>query len=198
MEMQSLEIGKLAEALAKAQSKIRGAKKESKNPFFKSDYADLESVWEAIREPLSEHLIAPTQGCNYFNEQWVLVTTLMHSSGQWIKSMHPIIFSKNDPQSFGSAEKYAMRYALVSMIGVPSIDDDGEAAMHDVRNKQQLSDKQCAVLDSYLQEDPEAATKICKSKNIQSVYELDPDHFDGIVTTLKQRKEKRNEQTRVA
>ena len=43
-------IGKLAEALSKAQGKMKGAAKDSANPFFKSRYADLASIWDACRD----------------------------------------------------------------------------------------------------------------------------------------------------
>ena len=81
--MKSDQINELASALAKAQAKIKGAVKDSANPFFKSSYADLQSVWDAIREPLSSNGLAviqttatnPAGGLD-------LVTTLAHSSGQ--------------------------------------------------------------------------------------------------------------------
>jgi len=206
MEMQSLEIGKLAEALSKAQMLIKGAKEDCKNPYFKSDYADLTSVWKACRAALTENGIAICQTMDTEQERIVLVTTLLHASGQWIKSKLPVILTKNDPQTLGSSLTYTRRYALAAIAGVCPMgeDDDGEEAMRDSReksikdNKQNgLSDKQCAMLDSYLQEDQEAIPKICKSKGLKSVYDLDPEHFDGVISTLKQRKEKRDE-SRVA
>jgi len=50
---QSSDITALAVALAKAQAQVKGAQKTEDNPFFKSKYADLASVWEACREPLT-------------------------------------------------------------------------------------------------------------------------------------------------
>ena len=55
-------INELAAALAKAQGEIKGAKKDESNPFYKSKYADLASVWEAIRDPLSKNSLAVIQG----------------------------------------------------------------------------------------------------------------------------------------
>ena len=60
-------IGDLAAALCKAQTVMGGALKDSANPFFKSKYADLESVWAACRQALTSngpvsytHLTLPT------------------------------------------------------------------------------------------------------------------------------------------
>jgi len=61
MSEQSEQINELATALAKAQGKITGALKDSANPFYKSRYADLASVWDACRAALSENGLAVVQ-----------------------------------------------------------------------------------------------------------------------------------------
>jgi hypothetical protein len=128
---QSDAIDKLAGALAKAQAEILVATKDGENPHFKSRFTTLAEVFDAVREPLSKNNLsivqAPQQGDG--NAHY-LETTLMHSSGQWMKSYHPLHPVKNDPQSVGSAITYARRYALCAMVGVVGReeDDDGEAA----------------------------------------------------------------------
>lgn len=129
--MKSDQINELASALAKAQSEIKGAVKDANNPFFKSKYADLESVWEACRGPLAKNNLAIVQASQIGEFGAVLVTTLMHSSGQWIEGVYPVDPVKKDPQGLGAATTYARRYALAAMVGVCSIeDDDGESAMN--------------------------------------------------------------------
>ena len=127
---QSPEIKDLAAALAKAQSKIKGAVKDSNNPFFNSQYADLASVWDACREQLTTNGLAVTQAMDVHSDgkTAVIITTLMHVSGQWTNSMLPIVTEKNTPQGIGSAITYMRRYALAALVGVPQIDDDAEAA----------------------------------------------------------------------
>lgn len=135
---QSAEIGKLAEALAKAQAQMMGAKKDSKNPFFKSDYADLKSVTDAIKGPLNDNDISWVQGVGNSENGWPSVTTMiMHKSGQFIKSSFALAPKKNDPQGVGSAVTYARRYSLAAICGVYQTDDDGEASMD--RNQQKKS-----------------------------------------------------------
>lgn len=129
IEMHSPEINKLLEALAKAQSIMQGAIEDSQNPFFKSKYADLTSVWEACREPLTKNGLSVVQTIQIIDGGNCLVTILGHLSGQWIKSVLPITPSKNDIQALGSAITYCRRYALSSLVGVCPIDDDGEQAM---------------------------------------------------------------------
>jgi hypothetical protein len=117
-------------ALSKAQSKITGAVKDQNNPFFKSKYADLSSVMDAIRVPFAENGLAYFQGARQLeNGNWVLHTKVVHSSGEEIGSDYPIICSKqNDPQAFLSATTYARRASLSAIAGVSQIDDDGNIA----------------------------------------------------------------------
>lgn len=127
---QSQTIGALAAALAKAQGQILGARKDAANPFFKTKYADLASVWDACRAALSQNGLAVIQTTRPTTDCLTLITTLAHASGEWISgelSMKPV---KIDPQSAGSCLTYLRRYSLAAICGVaPSdSDDDGNAA----------------------------------------------------------------------
>jgi hypothetical protein len=121
---QSPTIGALAAALAKSQGAMKAAHKDASNPFFKSKYADLASVWEACRAALAANGLAV---CQIIDGE-ALTTILLHSSGEWLAGTYPIKPVKNDPQGVGSAITYARRYALAAMAGVVADDDDGEAA----------------------------------------------------------------------
>lgn len=138
MTLMSENINELMSALAKAQGKIQPAFKDKANPFFKSSYADLASVWSACREALSENGLAIVQTVvTNADKAMNLVTTLGHSSGQWMKSEMPIISQKLDPQSLGSAITYYRRYTLAAMVGVAPEEDDGEAAQAAYRENRQ-------------------------------------------------------------
>lgn len=127
--MQSEQINELAAALAIAQGQITGALKDSQNPFYKSRYADLASVWDACREHLSKNGLAVIQTTEGLAEgQITVVTTLAHKSGQYIKGTLTMTPKDNSPQSFGSCLTYARRYALAAIVGVAQIDDDANAA----------------------------------------------------------------------
>lgn len=120
-------LSKLATALVKAQADIKFATKDANNPFFKSKYADLPAVIEAIKPALNKSGISFLQ---------VVVpegveTMLLHESGEYISGITPVVVAKqNDPQALGSAITYAKRYGLQAIVGVPAdVDDDGEGAM---------------------------------------------------------------------
>ena len=124
----SEQINELATALAKAQGDIKGAVKDSSNPFFKSSYADLSSVWNACREALSKNGLAVIQTCSMSEHGVTVSTRLAHASGQWVEDDLTLMPVKPDPQGVGSTITYARRYALASIAGVAPEDDDGNAA----------------------------------------------------------------------
>lgn len=122
-------INELISALVKAQEGFKTAKKDSKNPFFKSNYADFESVVTATRDSLLKNDLCVIQTTSYVGDLAVLHTTLFHSSGQFIIGEYPISAPIMDPQKMGSAMTYAKRYAYSAIVGaVTSDDDDGEKA----------------------------------------------------------------------
>ena len=129
--MQSESIANLAKALSIVQGKLTYAVKDSANPFFKSKYADLESVWDACRSLLAENGFAVMQFPGLYSEldkSMSLTTILSHASGEWISQEMSVPVSKVDPQGAGSALTYMRRYALAAVVGVVQADDDGNAA----------------------------------------------------------------------
>jgi len=139
MSEEIVKLSKLIEALSKAQAVIQGAVKDSKNPFFHSTYADLASIWEACRKPLTDNGLAVIQITKMIEGKLYLETILSHISGESISSVYPLNpmrqekergwFASEDPQSLGSALTYARRYTLAAIVGVSPEDDDGEAAV---------------------------------------------------------------------
>lgn len=136
--MQSETIGKLAEALSKAQGQMDNAKKDSINPHFKAKFADLASVIDAIKEPLSKNGLSYVQ---YFEEDNFVVTKLMHASGEWICGKLKLIINKQDMQGLGSAITYARRFSLTSMMGIFQDDDDGNSAVKGTNGHKHLQEK---------------------------------------------------------
>ncbi len=129
----SEQVNELATALAKAQGIIKGATKDADNPFFKSKYADLASVWEACRSALAANGLSIVQAprASIAEGAWVIEveTRLLHTSGQWMAESLTLPVGKADAQGVGSAITYARRYALASFVGVAPEDDDGNAAV---------------------------------------------------------------------
>ena len=133
MANQSETIGALAAALAKTQGSLNAALKDSKNPHLKNKYADLASIWNAAREPLAANELAVIQTTERDEGGQYLVTTLAHSSGEWIRGQLTIGTDGankgvNLNQALGSSISYMRRYALAAIVGVIQDDDDGNAS----------------------------------------------------------------------
>lgn len=128
MEMSGT-IAELAKALSKAQGEMKGAKKDSTNPHFKSQYADLESSWDACRGPLSKHGLSVVQIPFDSEGKIGTETILLHESGEWIKGTISVKMAQDtNPQVAGSILTYLRRYSLQGAVGISPADDDGNAA----------------------------------------------------------------------
>ena len=126
---QSDSIANLTLALSTVQGKMSHAVKDSANPFFKSKYADLESVWDACRSLLSENGLAVMQFPGYYHDGAMSLNTILsHKSGEWISQEMSVPVTKPDAQGAGSCLTYMRRYALAAVVGVVQADDDGNAA----------------------------------------------------------------------
>lgn len=138
------QIHEIASALAKAQGEMDGASKSAANPFFKSKYADLASVWDACRGPLSSNGIAIIQSPSAEGVLVTVETLMVHTSGQWMRNVLTVPAKEDSPQAIGSAITYLRRYVLQSLVGVAPEDDDAEAAHG--RGNGQTSQKQAAQM----------------------------------------------------
>lgn len=131
---QSEELKDLYTALSKAQGEYAPVNYNRENPYFKSQYADLDAIIKAVRPALTKYGLAFVQQMRFNPEgMTILHSRLTHSSGQWIESRARIIPPKNDIQTFGSTLTYHKRYAAISLLGVTishdMSDDDAEVAM---------------------------------------------------------------------
>lgn len=162
--MQSETIGQIAAALSKAQGEMKPPKKDrvcvikykDKGGNWrekKYNYSDLSDLLECLRAPFAKHELAWTQSFKFEGNQFLLVTTIMHSSGEWVDSLYPIA-KHPKPQDQGSEITYARRYALSTLAGVAAEDDDdGEAAQNaePQRNEPEPPKEQQKAKDAYVE-----------------------------------------------
>lgn len=136
MNTQSESIAKLALDIVAAQNELRNPVKDSVNPFFKSRYADLAAVRDAVVPVLAKFGLAVVQMPSVLDGAPALTSTLIHKSGEWMASTMLLNAVKSDPQGMGSAITYARRYALQAIAGVTAEDDDdGNAGSHPPRQQ---------------------------------------------------------------
>jgi len=134
---------KFSPAFLKAQTSITFAAKDATNPHFKSKYADLESVIDAVKKSLNENGIMFIQSFSPSESGKLSLTTrLMHESGEWIEDTLNMPLQKNDAQGYGSAATYSRRYALAAITGLYQADDDGNEAVKPAPKKE-FSENAC-------------------------------------------------------
>ena len=183
----SEKLDKLAPALAKAQSEMGGAVKDSNNPFFKSKYADLTSVWKSCKTALHDNGFSVIQSPVSSENRIGVSTMLLHESGQFVVDEYTLgVKKQNDPQADGSSITYARRYALAAFVGVCPVDDDGELAM--ARNDKKDPPKSSEFLKKmkeYAKNYPEAYWEVMNKWQIEKATQItDPTAQEGIIMEI--------------
>jgi len=113
---------------------------------------------------------------------------LLHTSGQFLQMEYTLPTVKQDPQAAGSAITYARRYALQSIAGIPTADDDAESAMLRGDHKNPLSADQSAQIKALLEETSTDVAKFCKWLKVSSVDKVLAIHYDRAVAALEAKK----------
>ena len=113
-------------ALSDFQAKCPLIKKDADNPFYKSKYAPLDTILPIITPILKEVGLVVTQ----IPDGETLRTIIAHiESGETIEGSAKLVLDKSTAQGQGSGITYMRRYALVSMLGLNTEeDDDGNKA----------------------------------------------------------------------
>jgi len=145
-ELMSEKVDALALALSKAQSVMENVSKDKQGYGYK--YADLASVLTAIRKPLSDNGLSISQLVTTDIDKQVLVTLLMHESGQWLKSTfcieNVIMKQCNSLQQIGAGITYTRRYALSALVGLSQEDDDAQSVpkIKSIRSDEELQERE--------------------------------------------------------
>lgn len=126
----SEQTDKLWPAIVKARKAMKGPKKDSTNPHFKSKYADLSECIDAADTAGNPHGLVTLQEATSDSAGVMVSTLIVHESGQYVK-FDPLFIpaNKSDAQGFGSAASYARRYSIKAAWNMADEDDDGNAAV---------------------------------------------------------------------
>ena len=166
----------IASAILKAQMEMGNATKGSSNPFFKSKYADLNSVREACMPALHNNGISVLQPTVHIEGKNFIKTILLHESGETFEGLTEIIYSKqNDAQAQGSGITYARRYGLQSLLNIGADDNDGNKASFKAESTNdwyKLQKEFDSKINSMTEKDIERAKKVIASKEDASYTKL--------------------------
>ena len=115
----------IAVALVKFQSQLKPVEKGSENPFFKSTYASLSDILQAVVPLLSSCGLSITQPMRVTETGTILISRLLHESGESIDS-EMFLPHNADPQRYGSLISYYKRYQLTALLGIATVDEDDD------------------------------------------------------------------------
>lgn len=116
---------KIYKKLQKVQKEIGAIVKESKNPFYKSKYAALPDVLDAVQPVLEKNGLILLQN---IENQFVTSKIVDVESGEAVQSAVKIPEAITDPQKIGGAITYFRRYTLTSLLALKEQDDDANHA----------------------------------------------------------------------
>jgi len=188
---QSESINELTSALAKAQSEIRNPSKNTKNTFFKNEYADLTSVLGCIRPVASANGLSFIQAVEAYNGNVAVSSQISHSSGQWIKQVASVEVpktSKNPIQDLGSMATYLKRYQAQSMWAVCA-DEDTDAQDLTI-GIEDISDEKVAHLDAMLDATKSSKEAFLKVYGVENLKRLTESQYEKAKKQLQQKKAK--------
>ena len=199
---QSELINELATALSAAQGEFPVLEKKSKA--YNYNYADLAETLQATQDPLRKNGLAIIHQIITAEGNDILVTKLLHASGQWVSTEMPLIHKAdgkiNPMQALGSAITYAKRYSIGCLLNLAAdkeIDDDGVKAApknyetHKVKETVKLptlTKEQQEVVEEYLEEFPEAKKDLLNRFQVTEVKYIPYDKFDFVVTVFEKKK----------
>jgi len=187
----------IVSALAAALPELESAKKNKANPAFKSKYADLAAVIDAL-EPIRNHGLWYLQRA-IENENGAQIETIyIHTSGETLSAGTTFMpATKKDAQGFGSALSYCRRYGLQTAFGLATEDDDGNAAVKASQSRQsapeKVSDAQWSALVQLVGATGTDVVKLCQAYSAGSLKDFTPKQFNQAKAILEKRlKEKAN------
>jgi hypothetical protein len=186
---QSESINELATALAKAQAEIRNPGKNTKNTFFKNEYADLTAVLGCIRPVASANGLSFIQAVEAYNGNVAVSSQISHSSGQWIKQVASVEVpktSKNPIQDLGSMATYLKRYQAQSMWAICA-DEDTDAQDLGIED---ISDEKVAHLDAMLDATKSSKEAFLKVYGVENLKSLTDSQYEKAKKQLQQKKAK--------
>lgn len=116
----------IAKVIVKVQKKLQPLVKSSTNDEYDSKFTPLPQVMTFALELLNKYKVGVIQSPTTIDGLAALRTILVHESGVSFQDATKLALSKVDPQSHASAITYMRRYALMSMLGLTSEDDDDD------------------------------------------------------------------------
>ena len=120
--------------LLQFQKAVNAISKDRTNPFFKSNYFDINGLLAEIKPVLNELGLTINQPLSNINGRPAVMTILRDGDNIIYNESFPIP-DLQDPQKIGAVISYIRRYALQSLLALQAEDTDGDIGQHQQPNK---------------------------------------------------------------
>jgi hypothetical protein len=178
----------IMQALVAALPELESAKKNKANPAFKSKYADLGAVIEAI-QPISNHGLWFRQVAHQSDGGVAVETLYIHEGGELSAGTVFVPSDKSNAHGYGSANSYARRYGLQLAFGLATEDDDGNAASAAPAKASKLINlDQLAEVHDLINETKSDAAAICKKLKVNSLTDMTQEQYAYVTGVLEKKK----------
>ena len=178
---QSENIAEISAAISKAQGEIRNPAKNTKNAFFKNEYADLTAVLNCIRPVASANGLTFMQGVEAYGDRVAVTSQITHSSGQWIRQVASVPLStssKNPIQDLGSISTYLKRYQSQSMWAICADEDTDAQDLTDFNRIENISViKRPLHMDAMIDSTKSSKAKFLEIYNVSDLKQLTEDQY---------------------
>lgn len=180
----------LFKSLVKAQLEISPPGKDKKNPHFKSDYCSLDSIYAACRIPLAQNGLSLSHTVEMMGERYFLKTILYHTSGENISNLTPMFIDKLTSQGYQSANTYARRSAITSLLGLPTEeDDDGNEATNQqslpAQKPVHLNPAQLKTIEELIGDDMSMMNNVLSHHKVDRLNKILASDFQELYKNLK-------------
>lgn len=184
---QSDSLDNLLPALLAAQAEFPAIPRDGYNPHFKSRFSTLTSVQKATRPVLAAHgLLLSQWPCSTYQGEPALKSKLVHTSGEWMEEVTPLLLTKRDPQAHGSAITYLRRYAWSAILGLVTDEDDDDGNVATIAepkvSKAKLDAIKASAADAGITLN--AVAEMVSQRFGKAVPDMSPSEADVIVANL--------------
>ena len=121
--------------LLELQKEISGISKDKTNPFYKSQYFDINQLIHAIKPVLNDLGLVLMQPLTNIDGKPAISTVLIDADGGDQVTSCIMLPENDDPQKMGSIITYYRRYAIQSMLLLEAVDDDANSAIPQIKSK---------------------------------------------------------------
>jgi hypothetical protein len=180
----------LIESLVKAQSEMTHAAFDQTNPHFKSKFASLKSVIDAIKPALNANGIFFMQVSHPLDHGVGIETIFCKADEKLSTGVVMVPVDKANAQGLGSALTYAKRYSLAMACGIAAdVDDDGNGAAANPPPANSTGRQPQSVTRQVIEQEGIVVDEDKKNGYVSGLVEaINSDDNDGLVELLEELK----------